>query len=52
MPGEKDPDTDTVKVTGIALKMVDDLIKESETVIDKDDEATAKRQVEQFVQEL
>jgi amyloid beta precursor protein binding protein 1 len=52
MPGETDADTDTEKVTGIALKITDDLINEAGTFIEESDYSTLKTRTGEFVQEL
>ncbi|KAF1955668.1 hypothetical protein CC80DRAFT_593887 [Byssothecium circinans] len=54
IPGESDADVDadTEKVTGIALTITDELIKEASASPDEDDLATVKTQVRESVQEL
>ncbi|KAF2866244.1 hypothetical protein BDV95DRAFT_584403 [Massariosphaeria phaeospora] len=52
VPGETDPDTDSEKVTGIASKIMDDLVKEGSASVDEDEDATVKAQLQDFVQEL
>ncbi|KAF2032706.1 NEDD8-activating enzyme E1 regulatory subunit [Setomelanomma holmii] len=52
VPGEQDPESDAEKLTGIAFKMADDLIKEANAAIDEDEYATIKGQIRQFAQEL
>ncbi|KAH8728808.1 hypothetical protein GQ44DRAFT_646715 [Phaeosphaeriaceae sp. PMI808] len=52
VPGEIDPDTDTKKLTGIAFKITDDLVKEASTSIDEDEYAAIKTQIGEFASEL
>jgi amyloid beta precursor protein binding protein 1 len=52
MPGETDADTDAEKVTGIALKITDDLINEAGSFIEEPDYSTLKTRTGEFVQEL
>lgn len=52
MPGETDPDVDSEKTTGIALKIIDDLIKEAGASPEEDEISTVKTQAGEFVQEL
>lgn len=52
VPGETDPDVDSEKTTGIALKIIDDLIKEAGASPEEDEISTVKTQAGEFVQEL
>lgn len=52
MPGETDAETDAEKVTGIAFKIADDLIKEAGTFVEEPDYSTLKTRTGEFVQEL
>ena len=52
VPGEIDPESDSEKVTGIAFKIMDDLIKEAGTSVEDPDYSDAKTQTGEFVQEL
>lgn len=52
MPGETSPDTDAAKVTGIAHKIVDDLIKQASTHIEDPEYSAIKTQIGEFAQEL
>ncbi|KAF2009918.1 NEDD8-activating enzyme E1 regulatory subunit [Aaosphaeria arxii CBS 175.79] len=52
VPGETDAETDAGKVTGIALKITDDLIKEAVATLEEDELETIKSQVREFVEEL
>ncbi len=54
VPGESDADveTDTEEVTSIALKMLDDLVKEAGASIEEDEYVNVKTQIGGFVQEL
>lgn len=52
MPGERDPDGDSEKLTGIAFKLVDDLVKEASASIEEEEYATIKSQVREFATEL
>ncbi|KAF2708757.1 hypothetical protein K504DRAFT_381144 [Pleomassaria siparia CBS 279.74] len=52
MPGETRQETDTEKVTGIAFKITDDLIKEAGTFIEEPDYTAVKERIGEFVQEL
>ncbi|KAF2682075.1 hypothetical protein K458DRAFT_391112 [Lentithecium fluviatile CBS 122367] len=54
IPGESDADmdTDTEKVTSIAFKIADDLIKEASASPDEDEYAAVKTQIGEFGQEL
>jgi amyloid beta precursor protein binding protein 1 len=52
VPGETDQDTDSEKLTGIAFKITDDLVKEASASIDEDEYATIKIQIGEFVREL
>ncbi|KAF2473966.1 uncharacterized protein BDR25DRAFT_257025 [Lindgomyces ingoldianus] len=51
-PGETNPEVDTEKMTGIAFKIMDDLIKEAGTFIEDPDYSEAKTWVGEYVQEL
>ncbi|KAF2129494.1 hypothetical protein P153DRAFT_396755 [Dothidotthia symphoricarpi CBS 119687] len=52
VPGETDQTADSEKLTGIALKIADDLIKEAASPLDEDDYAAVKTQIGEFAQEL
>jgi amyloid beta precursor protein binding protein 1 len=52
VPGEKDADTDAQKLTGIAFKIADDLVKEASASIDEDEYANIKTQIGEFASEL
>ncbi|KAF2492193.1 hypothetical protein BU16DRAFT_491642 [Lophium mytilinum] len=52
IPGEIDAEADTEKVTGIAFKIIDDLIKEAGTVVEDPDYSEAKSKAGEFVQEI
>jgi amyloid beta precursor protein binding protein 1 len=52
IPGEIDQDTDSEKLTGIAFKVADDLVKEANASIDEDEYATIKSQIGEYAQEL
>jgi len=52
MPGEIDQESDTEKVTGIALKIADDLIKESGTSVEESEYSEVRTRIGEFVQEL
>lgn len=52
VPGETDVEPDTEKVTGIALKIVDDLLKEASKTLDEEEYSEVKTQIGEFVQEL
>jgi amyloid beta precursor protein binding protein 1 len=52
VPGETDPDTDSEKLTGIAFKIADNLVKQANAAIDEDEYATVKAQIGKFAQEL
>ncbi|KAF2800091.1 hypothetical protein K505DRAFT_370498 [Melanomma pulvis-pyrius CBS 109.77] len=52
MPGETDAETDAEKVTGIAFKIADDLIKEAGTFVEEPDYSDLKTRTGEFVQEL
>ena len=52
IPGETDQDTDSEKLTGIAFKIADDLIKEANASIDEDEYTTIKSQIGEYAQEL
>jgi amyloid beta precursor protein binding protein 1 len=50
--GEKNPDVDAEKLTGIAFKIADDLVKGASASIDEDEYATIKTQIREFMSEL
>jgi amyloid beta precursor protein binding protein 1 len=52
IPGETDQDTDSQKLTGIAFKIANDLVKEANAEIDEDEYTTIKSQIGEFAQEL
>lgn len=52
VPGETDPDTDQEKLTGIAFKIIDDLVKDAKVHIDEDDYSTLKTQTGEFASEM
>ena len=52
VPGATDPETDGTKVTGIAFKIADDLIKEASASIDEDEYTAIKSQIGEFASEL
>jgi amyloid beta precursor protein binding protein 1 len=52
VPGETDPEADAEKMTGIAVKIMDDLINEAGTSLDDEDYSTVKTRTRGFVQEL
>lgn len=52
VPGEKDVESDTEKVTGIAFKIIDDLLREAGTSLDDDDYSAVRTQTGEHVQEL
>ncbi|KAF2188291.1 hypothetical protein K469DRAFT_748618 [Zopfia rhizophila CBS 207.26] len=52
VPGETDPEADSEKVTGIAFKIIDDLLKEAGTFVEEPDYSDVKTQTGEFVQEL
>ena len=54
MPGENDSEleSDTEKVTGIALTILDDLIKEANASLDDEDLISVKTSTGEFAQEL
>ena len=54
VPGENDSevDFDTEKVTGIALTILDDLIKEASASLEDEDLDTVKTSTREFAQEL
>ena len=54
VPGESDSelDSDTEKVTRIALSILDDLIKEASASLDEEDLSSVKTSTREFVQEL
>lgn len=50
--GERDLDADADKLTGIALKITDDLIKEANASLEEDEYTTVKSQVGDYAREL
>lgn len=52
MAGEVDPDADTEQVTGIAYKIIDDLVKEAGITLDDEDSSTVRTKTGEFVQEM
>jgi amyloid beta precursor protein binding protein 1 len=50
--GETDPDVDSEKLTGIALKIADDLIKEASASIEEEEYTTIKSQIGEYACEL
>ena len=52
VPGEIDPDTDSEKITGIAFRIIDDLVKEAGSQTDEDEYAAIKTQIGEFANEL
>lgn len=50
--GETDQDADTEKLTGIAFKLADDLVKEASASIDEDEYSAIKTQIGEFSSEL
>jgi amyloid beta precursor protein binding protein 1 len=52
VPGELDPEGDSEKVTGIAYKIMNDLLKEAASTPDEDDLDTAKTRLGEFVREM
>lgn len=50
--GETDQDGDTEKLTGIAFKLADDLVKEASASIDEDEYSAIKAQIGEFAGEL
>ncbi|KAL1656007.1 hypothetical protein SLS61_001571 [Didymella pomorum] len=51
-PGETDADTDAEKLTGIAHKIMDDLINEAKTRVEDPDYSAIKTRVGEFAQEF
>jgi amyloid beta precursor protein binding protein 1 len=51
-PGETDAGTDAEKLTGIAHKIMDDLIKEAGTSVADPEYSEIKEKIEEFAQEL
>jgi amyloid beta precursor protein binding protein 1 len=51
-PGEMDAGTDAEKLTGIAHKIMDDLIKEAGTSVADPEYSEIKEKIEEFAQEL
>lgn len=52
MPGASDADTDAEKLTGIAFKIADDLVKEASASIDEEEYSAIKTQIGEFASEL
>jgi amyloid beta precursor protein binding protein 1 len=52
VPGETNQDSDTEKLTGIAFKITNDLVKEANASIDEDEYAAIKTQIGEFSSEL
>ncbi|KAH7069015.1 NEDD8-activating enzyme E1 regulatory subunit [Paraphoma chrysanthemicola] len=52
VPGAHDPEGDSEKLTGIAIKIADDLVKEGNASMDEDEYDTIKEQIGQFAREL
>jgi amyloid beta precursor protein binding protein 1 len=52
VPGKTDQDIDSDKLTGIAFKIADDLVKEASALIDEEEYATIKSQIGEYAQEL
>ncbi|KAL6710379.1 hypothetical protein ACN47E_009325 [Coniothyrium glycines] len=52
VPGEVDQDGDTTKLTGIAFKLLNDLVKDANTSVEEDELDTIKGQVRDFASEL
>lgn len=50
--GEVDQDADTEKLTGIAFKLADDLVKEASASIDEDEYSAIRTQIGEFSSEL
>ena len=51
-PGEADAETDAEKVTGIALKIIDDLISEAGTLVEDPGYSEVKSKAGEYVQEM
>ncbi|OCL04314.1 hypothetical protein AOQ84DRAFT_391636 [Glonium stellatum] len=51
-PGEVDPETDAEKVTGIALKIIDDLISEAGMFIEEPEYSEVRSKAGEYVQEI
>ena len=51
-PGETDADTDAEKLTGIAHKIMDDLINEAKTHVEDPEYSAIKTRLGEFAQEL
>lgn len=51
-PGEADTETDAEKVTGIALKIIDDLISEAGTFVEDPEYSEVKSKAGEYVQEI
>ena len=52
VPGETNTDTDAEKLTGIALAIMDNLIKEAGTHIENPEYSTIETQIGEYAQEL
>lgn len=52
VPGEKDPEGDSEKLTGIAFKIKGDLVKEANASIDEDEDSSIKTSLMEFTREL
>jgi NEDD8-activating enzyme E1 regulatory subunit len=52
VPGETEPEVDGEKVTGIAYKILDDLIREAGVSLEDEEYSTSKTQLREFVEEL
>jgi len=51
-PDEADAETDAEKVTGIALKIIDDLISEAGTFVEDSEYSEVKSKAGEYVQEM
>jgi amyloid beta precursor protein binding protein 1 len=51
-PGEADAETDAEKITGIALKIIDDLINEAGTYVEDPEYSEVKSKAGEYVQEM
>ena len=50
--GESDVETDSEKLTGIAFKIANDLVKEANADIEEEEYATIKAQIGEYTREL
>lgn len=50
--GERDPDADSEKLTGIALKIADDLIKEANASVEEGEYVAITLQIGDYAREL